>query len=165
MTTVEWVFPVEDSDDPELGYATGHRIRDFRQRLSEVPKGPMRYIIGRDGSLVIMEAHLPLLRAFLKAFDAAPQGSEFVTCARCGCQTVWVYAELRGTDNTGATCDDHDCRHGAWNTRHDARCRFCGEALRTAEEGPGVVEWVCAYDDVSYCPQSPEIPGIHKPAS
>jgi hypothetical protein len=161
---VEWVFPVEEGDDPELGYAMAHKTRDFRQRHVEVPRGPMRYVIGNDGTLVVMEAHIPLLRAFLKALDAAPQGSEFVTCARCGCRTVWVYAELRGTDNTGATCDDHDCAHGDWNTRYDARCKFCGEPLRITEEG-GVGEWACAYDDVSYCPQSPETPAIHRPVS
>jgi hypothetical protein len=163
---VEWVFPVEDNDDPELGYAVAHRTRDFRQRHTEVPRGPMRFVIGDDGTLVFMEAQIPLLRAFLKAFDAAPQGSEFVTCARCGCRTVWVYAELRGTDNnTGTTCDDHDCRHGAWNTRRDARCKFCGEGLRATDEGSGVVEWVCAWDDTSLCSQSPENPPAHKPVS
>jgi hypothetical protein len=161
----EWVFPVEDNDDPELGYAMAYRTRDFRQRHAEVPKGPMRFVIGDDGTLVFMQAQVPLLRAFLKAFDAAPQGTEFVTCARCGCRTVWVYAELRGTDNTGHTCDEHDCRHSSWNTRHDARCKFCGELLRVTEEGPDAAEWVCAYDGVSYCPQSPETPAFHKPVS
>lgn len=161
---VEWVFPVDDDDDPELAYAWGHKTRDFRQRHAEVPKGPMRYTIGNDG-LILMEAHLPVLRAFLKALDAAPQGSEFVTCVRCGCRTVWIYAELRGTDNTSVTCEDHDCTHGAWNTRHDAQCRFCGETLRATEEGNGVVGWVCAYDDVSHCPRSPETPATHKPVS
>lgn len=158
---VEWVFPVEEGDDPELGYVMGHKTRDFRQRHVEAPRGPMRYVVG---DLVLMEAHLPLLRAFIKALDAAPKGTEFVTCARCGCRAVWVFAQLRGTDNTGVQCDDHDCHHGSWNTRHDARCRFCGEELRVDEDG-GVVEWVCAHDGDDYCRQSPQRPSVHRPVS
>jgi hypothetical protein len=163
---VEWVFPVDDDDDPELAYAMGHRTRDFNQRHKEVPRGPMRYVIGDDGFLVIMEGHLPLLRAFLKALDAAPEGTEFITCVRCGCRAVWVGAELRGTENTGAQCDEHDCRHTSWNTRRDARCRFCGEGLRAIEDRPGVIDWIRSYDDsVSRCPHSPETPATHKPIS
>jgi hypothetical protein len=160
---VEWVFPVDDSDDPELGYAMAHRTRDFRQRHAEVPRGPMRFVVG-DGTLIFMEAHLPVLRAFLKAYDAAPTGTEFVTCARCGCRTLWVGAELRGADNTGPVCDEHDCTHGAWNTRRDAVCRFCGDEIWSEAEA-GVTWWLSSYTDAVECTLSSGTPSVHKPVS
>jgi hypothetical protein len=164
MTTVmEWLFPLDDSDDPELGCAVGHRTMRARQRETTTPSGPMRYVIGDDGALVILESHLPILRAFLRAFDKAPQGSDFVNCVRCECRAIWIGAELRGTDNTGNRCDDHDCHHGTWNTRHDARCRFCGEQIAPEREGVDA-RWLCVYEnDPYFCRHSPDL--LHKSAS
>jgi hypothetical protein len=120
-TAARWIFPIEDDSDPELAYATGYapprRPAHIDRLLAgfEPPRPPsrgMRYVVGR---VTFDEQDVPVLRSFLKALEAAPQGTEVIHCLGCDCKTIWVGTKLLGIDNSGTECDEHNCTHDSWH--------------------------------------------------
>lgn len=118
MSTITWTFPIEEGEDgmsTELAQVHGFR-RVSRDALTGYRKVlPMRFTLGPE--LSFTERDLPMLRAFLDAYDAAPNGTEILKCSHCGCPTVRVESELWGLDGNGAECEEHECLHGTPHTR------------------------------------------------
>lgn len=113
-----WIFPIEEGEaelSPEMAQVHGFR------RVSRDPftgaRGvlPMRFVL--SGDLSFTERDLPVIRAFLGAYDAAPGGTEIIKCSQCRCPTVRVGSQLWGVDSDGAECEEHGCTHGDYAER------------------------------------------------
>jgi hypothetical protein len=127
MTTTngtQWIFPVNDGNDEGLAYVTG--VKTGYGPPGHQRPGPTHYFIGAN--LIIEDSYIPVLKAFLKALDEAPDGTEIIYCRACGCGTVRVQparggsdrpcvaeAKLLSANNDGEFCDEHSCYHAAMN--------------------------------------------------